>query len=181
VQQFFERFANLKEKIIGIAPFARWDTKIWPLSKMEDLIGRLNDTNRYSIFLFGAGEAEINQIETWQKMFPNVHSGTVGDLYNEISLMSKLDLFLSMDSANMHLASLSGIPVISIWGPTHPLAGFSPIHQDSQNMVEIPIDVLNCRPCSIFGDRPCWRGDHACMERIKIDDVFGKIENVLNI
>ena len=42
----------------------------------------------------------------------------------ELNLMSHLDVMLSMDSANMHLASLVNIPVVSVWGATHPYAGF---------------------------------------------------------
>jgi len=165
---------------IGIAPFAKWETKIWPMAKMEELIKKLSEAKNYSIFIFGAGKEEKKQIDFWGEKYADVYSGTlVEGLYNEIYFMSKLDLFLSMDSANMHLAALSGIPVLSIWGPTHSLAGFSAVHQKKENRIEIsPVD-LTCRPCSVFGDKPCWRGDHACMEGISVEVVFQKIEKEL--
>ena len=74
-----------------------------------------------------------------------------------------MDLMISMDSANMHLASLFGIPVISVWGATHPFTGFYAWAQPVDNAVQIQ---LYCRPCSVFGNIPCYRGDHACMERL---------------
>lgn len=174
-----EVFENRGDKLcIGIAPFAKWNTKIWPLSRMEKLIEKLNNSGKYLIFLFGAGNGEKQQITSWEDKFANVYSVfSLGDLYNEIRFMSKLDLFLSMDSANMHLAALGGIPVFSIWGPTHSLAGFSSVNQPEENQIEIPAENLDCRPCSVFGEKKCWRGDHACMEQISVDKVFKKIDN----
>ena len=61
--------------------------------------------------------------------------------------------------------------VISIWGATHPFAGFLGWGQDEKNIVQID---LYCRPCSVFGNKPCYRGDHACMNRIEEEMVFEK-------
>jgi len=84
---------------------------------------------------------------------------------------------VSMDSANMHFASLTHTPVVSIWGATHPFAGFMGWGQDAANAVQIPLD---CRPCSIFGNRPCLRGDLACMNHISPERVYEQVEKVLN-
>lgn len=77
-----------------------------------------------------------------------------------------------MDSANMHLASMYNVPVISIWGATHRFAGFYGWQQPVENIVETD---LYCRPCSVFGNIPCYRGDHACMEMIEPETVAAKI------
>lgn len=96
--------------------------------------------------------------------FTNVIS-TAGKLTlnSELALMSHLDVMLSMDSANMHLASLVNIPVISIWGATHPYAGFMGWKQLSTHAVQVD---LPCRPCSVFGNKPCLRKDYACLQGI---------------
>jgi ADP-heptose:LPS heptosyltransferase len=94
----------------------------------------------------------------------------------ELILMSHLDVMLSMDSANMHLASLTGIPVVSIWGATHPYAGFMGWNQTRDNAIQTDLD---CRPCSIFGQKPCKRGDYACMNMIKPETVVEKINTLL--
>jgi len=82
----------------------------------------------------------------------------------------------SMDSSNMHMASLVGTPVVSIWGATHPYAGFMGYGQSITNGVQTD---LECRPCSVFGDKPCWRKDLACMNNIDIDEVLMKVSQVI--
>jgi len=77
----------------------------------------------------------------------------------------------------MHLASLFGVPVVSIWGATHPFAGFYGYGQSPENIVQID---LECRPCSVFGNRKCYRGDWACMQLISPEVIVEKIDNALN-
>jgi ADP-heptose:LPS heptosyltransferase len=91
--------------------------------------------------------------------------------------MSNLQLMISMDSANMHLASLAGVPVISIWGATHPYVGFYGWGQPVDNAVQID---LYCRPCSVFGDKPCYRGDYACLNSIEPRRVVKEVVRILN-
>ncbi|MBQ9471009.1 MAG: glycosyl transferase family 1, partial [Bacteroidales bacterium] len=83
----------------------------------------------------------------------------------------------SMDSANMHLASLVGTSVVSIWGATHPYAGFYGWHQLPDNAVQID---LPCRPCSVYGNRPCFRNDYACLNLISPDMVLERLEQALS-
>ena len=90
--------------------------------------------------------------------------------------MSHLDVMLSMDSSNMHLASLTGTPVVSVWGATHPYAGFMGWGQTEEYAVQIPLD---CRPCSVYGQKPCLRGDYACMRNIAPEAIVEKVEKVL--
>ncbi|WP_373837361.1 glycosyltransferase family 9 protein, partial [Bacteroides heparinolyticus] len=98
-------------------------------------------------------------------------------LSGELSLMSHLEVMVCMDSANMHLASLTGTPVVSVWGATHPFAGFMGWGQSLDNAVQTD---LPCRPCSIFGNKPCLRGDYACLTEISAQDIAKKIESSLN-
>ena len=103
-------------------------------------------------------------------------SAMLNGLSQELILMSHLDVMLSMDSANMHLASLVGTPVVSVWGATHPYAGFMGWNQSADSAVQVD---LPCRPCSIYGNRPCLRGDYACMNNIRPEDIVRKIEAVM--
>jgi ADP-heptose:LPS heptosyltransferase len=91
---------------------------------------------------------------------------------DELAIISNVDKMVSMDSANMHLASLFNVPVVSIWGATHPFAGFYGWAQEEANIVQTN---LECRPCSVFGNKPCYRGDHACMNRIGEAMIVNKI------
>jgi ADP-heptose:LPS heptosyltransferase len=98
-------------------------------------------------------------------------------LKDELALMSKMQVMVTMDSANMHLASLVNVPVVSVWGPTHPHAGFYGLGQDPTNAVQLS---LACRPCSVFGNKKCWRGDHACMQEITPKTIIEKIEKLIS-
>ena len=103
-------------------------------------------------------------------------SKNVDSLHQELILMSHLDVMISMDSSNMHLASLTGTPVVSVWGATHPYAGFLGWGQTAENAIQID---LECRPCSIFGQKPCRRGDYACMNRIAPETIIERTNNIL--
>ena len=92
-------------------------------------------------------------------------------------LMSHLNVILTMDSANMHLASLTNTPVVSIWGATHPYAGFMGWNQSIDNALQSDID---CRPCSIYGNKRCKLGNYPCLNNIKPEQVVEKIVLTLN-
>ena len=165
------------ETWIGIAPFAKHPGKIYPFEKMEEVVRILNDRPATKIFLFG-GKEESPLLEEWTKKYEHVESvAGLMPFPDELSLMNRLDVMLSMDSANMHLASLVNTPVISVWGATHPYAGFYGYNQKPENAVQID---LECRPCSIFGDKPCWRGDYACLNRINPQAIVEKITSLLS-
>ena len=90
--------------------------------------------------------------------------------------MSWLDAMVSMDSANMHLASLVHTPVVSIWGPTHPYCGFSGWHQSPDLAVQLDI---SCRPCSVFGNKECYIGDFRCMRSISPQMIIDKVTKLI--
>ncbi|MBV7531800.1 glycosyltransferase family 9 protein [Chitinophaga sp. sic0106] len=161
------------EKWIGIAPFATYREKMYPLAKMEQVIASLSSQPNQKILLFGGGKNEVELLQALAAKYPNTVS-VAGkfSLKDELSVISQLDRMVSMDSANMHLASLFGVPVISVWGATHPFAGFMGYGQLESNAVQI--NDLSCRPCSVFGNKPCFRGDHACMEWIKPEQITEK-------
>lgn len=163
---------------IGVAPFSKNKEKIYPIDKMEKVIEVLSEKKDTTIFLFGSGSEEKSIIEKWAETYPNVIS-VAGKLRleNELLLMSYLDVMVSMDSANMHLASLVKTPVISIWGATHPSLGFAGYGQNIENM--IGVDNLTCRPCSVFGDISCERGDLACLTNIPESLIIEKINRII--
>ncbi len=165
---------------IGIAPFAKHDQKRYPLEKMKQVIGALQALP-VAIFLFGGGKEELLAGEKLLDQMPNARS-VIGQLtmHEELALMSVCDLMLTMDSGNMHLARLVGTPVISIWGATHPFAGFAPFLQEAfpERQLQTPLD-LPCRPCSVFGNKPCSRHDLACLHSITPQMVVGQIKKVI--
>ncbi|MDR0680412.1 MAG: glycosyltransferase family 9 protein [Dysgonamonadaceae bacterium] len=161
-----------EETRIGIAPFAKHQCKIYPFEKMEEVVRLLNENLSTKIFLFG-GKEEYRSLENLAKKYERVEA-IAGHLtfFEELLIMNSLDIMLSMDSANMHLASLVNIPVVSIWGATHPYAGFYGYNQDLGNAIQLDMD---CRPCSVFGNKSCWRGNFSCMRDITPEQIVEKI------
>nr|WP_262916948.1 glycosyltransferase family 9 protein [Chryseobacterium aahli] len=157
---------------IGFAPFAQHKGKMLPLEKSFELVKILAE--KHVIYFFGGGKKETETLERWEKQIPNTQSlaGKL-NLSEELNRISQLEVMISMDSANMHLASVVGTRCVSIWGSTHPYAGFLGFGQSEGDVVQI--NDLTCRPCSVFGDKECYRGDWACLEEISVQQIINKI------
>lgn len=167
--------------LIGLAPFAAHEGKIYPLHLMEQVIDLLAERlPGCQVFLFGGGEREFKVFGEWQQRHPHCVNASVAlnGLKQELVLMSHLDVMISMDSGNMHLASLTDTPVVSVWGATHPFAGFMGYRQTDDSVVQLD---MPCRPCSIYGNKPCLRGDYACMHNISPEMVVDRVISKLRI
>lgn len=166
------RESSAEKSGIGFAPFAQHFGKMLPLEKSFEVAKLLSKNHK--IYFFGGGSDEIAILDEWEKKIPN-SANLAGklSLKEELQKISKLRLMISMDSANMHLASLVGTRCISVWGSTHPFAGFLGYGQREDDVVQVK--ELTCRPCSVFGDRECYRGDYACLHEINIQKIIEKI------
>ncbi len=163
---------SVEKSGIGFAPFAQHKGKMLPLEKSFELVKNL--AQKHTIYFFGGGKAEKETLEQWENMIPNTKSlaGKLS-LKEELQTISELEVMISMDSANMHLASLVGTRCVSVWGATHPFAGFLGFGQSDNDVVQVK--DLTCRPCSVFGDKECYRDDWACLEELNIQKIIDKI------
>ncbi len=167
--------------MIGIAPFAKHPQKVWGVEKVRKLIDTLQQLPNTTIVLFGGGKAEMEVLDQLAQEFSNcIVAGHHVKFEQEIKLLVHLDVMVSMDSANMHLAAMAGIPVVSVWGGTHPSLGFAPYHQAESHMIQYEGDALNCRPCSVFGNKKCIYGDVRCMKYIPPARVAEQIGFILD-
>lgn len=178
VRTFFHSFENPMLPLIGVAPFAAFDPKMYDLSQMQEVVHQLAHHN--NVIIFG-GRGELPLVEQHFDNIENVYS-IIGkfNLTEELAIMQQLQLMLAMDSSNGHLARLAGTKVVTIWGATHPHLGFHAFGQDPnspQLNIQIPAEELPCRPCSVYGKTPCHRKDKACMTRIAPEKI---IEAVLS-
>lgn len=166
---------RIGEKWIAIAPFAKHKGKIYPLELMRKVVEHLDSLPSHRIFIFGFGNKESEEIDRLADGLHNVVNmarENIG-IPGELSLMSHCDVMLSMDSFNMHLASLTGLRTVSVWGATHPYTGFLGRGQDPEDTVQLD---MTCRPCSVFGDKPCFRGDYHCLWGITPQIIVQKLQ-----
>jgi ADP-heptose:LPS heptosyltransferase len=142
------------EKLIGIAPFAQYDSKVYPLDLMQQVIDQLSSNQTHKILLFGGGKPEIELLDSLSTSKKNVIV-VAGQLkfQQELQLISNLDVMLSMDSGNAHIAAMLGIKVITLWGATHPFAGFSPFHQPLENALTADRNLFPKLPTSVYGNK----------------------------
>jgi len=161
-----------QEAWIGITPFAQHAGKTYPEEKMAEVLQLLQQYN-VKVFLFGGTPRDRQICEHWEQIFSNVFSMVNRlNMQQELKLISNLNVMLSMDSAGMHLASLRGVPVVSVWGATHHFAGFLGYGQSGDNIVA---DDIACRPCSVYGNKPCFRKDYACLHNITPAVIVNKL------
>ena len=162
---------------IGIAPFAAHKSKMYPLDKMVDVIEGLPSESK--IFLFGGGDKEIQFLKPLEAAYKNV-TNLAGelDLTEELDVISHLDVMVSMDSGNGHLAAMLGKNVITIWGVTHPFAGFVPFHQPMENQLIADRERYPKIPTSIYGNTFPEGYEHAAGS-ILPDIIIDKIKTFL--
>ena len=168
-----------KDTWIGIAPFAAFKGKVYPLQLMEEVIKEMASKG-FKIFLFGGGKHEIKILNTIENTYKNVIN-LAGQLSfkEELKVISELDLMVSMDSGNAHLAAMQQVKTITLWGVTHPYAGFAPFHQPDDYCLISDLEKYPKIPCSIYGNKVI-NGYENVMETISPDRVIEKIMSVLS-
>jgi ADP-heptose:LPS heptosyltransferase len=166
------------QKLIGIAPFAQYDSKVYPLDLMQEVINQLAESENYKILLFGGGKKEIELLNSLSKNKENVIvvAGKI-KFQLELQLISNLDVMLSMDSGNAHIAAMLGVNVITLWGATHPFAGFSPFNQPLENALVSNRNLYPKLPTSVYGNKVV-EGYEDVMRTISPTTVVAKINEL---
>jgi len=164
------------QKLIGIAPFAQYESKVYPIDLMQQVIDGLAKNKNQKIFLFGGGEKEILMLNQLQNQHENVIVLAGKLRFNEeLKVISNLDVMLSMDSGNSHIAAMFGVKVITLWGATHPFAGFKPFNQPDDFCVTADRSKYPLLPTSIYGNKKV-EGYEDVMRTILPKEIIDKIE-----
>ena len=171
----------LKEKnkpYIGIAPFAAYTSKTYPLEKMKRVVARLSKTE-CTIILFGGGKEEVKKLAHIATLYPNVIS-VAGQfsLQEELTLLQQLTLMLAMDSGNAHMAALMGAKVLTLWGVTHPYSGFKPYNQPMEYCLVANREKFPKIPTSVYGNR-YPKGYEKAIETISEEAIIAAIHKLL--
>lgn len=163
-----------KRKNIGIAPFARHQGKRMETEKLKKVAEQLAKT--YPVKIFGA-KKELDSLEYWREI-KNVELVHSANLKEDLQKMAELQVMISMDSANMHLACLVGVPVVSVWGVTHPNAGFLGYGQDPELVIQD--ETLSWRPTSVYGNKAGPKDNPNGMKNISAELIVKKVKQVLD-
>ncbi len=164
---------------IGIAPFAQYDSKVYPLDLMKEVIDTLAQNQEHTILLFGGGQKEKEQLQNLVGDKNNVinMAGKI-PFQDELNLISNLEVMLSMDSGNGHIAAMLGVPVVTLWGATHPYAGFLPFNQSLDNALVSDRNLFPQLPTSVYGNKKVAGYENA-MRTILPKQVVARIAEIL--
>lgn len=164
---------------IGIAPFAQYQSKVYPQDLMQEVIDEVSENPSYKIFLFGGGTKEIetlNHLATGKKNVITI-AGKL-KFEEELKLISNLDLMLSMDSGNSHIAAMLGLKVITLWGATHPYTGFLSFNQTMDTALVSDREKYPLLPTSVYGNKKV-EGYEDAMRSIPVEKVIAAIQSQL--
>lgn len=178
-KEILEIAGEKNQNWIGIAPFAQYESKVYPQDLMQKVIDGLAVNSNHKIFLFGGGDAETQKLNQLQNQHNNVVV-IAGKLkfQQELDLISNLDVMLSMDSGNAHIAAMLGGKVITLWGATHPYAGFKPFNQPDGFCITADRNQYPLLPTSVYGNKKV-EGYEDVMRSIQPETVIDKIKKEL--
>jgi ADP-heptose:LPS heptosyltransferase len=166
------------QKWIGIAPFAQYDSKVYPLDLMQIVINDLAQNQNNKIFLFGGGVKETARLDEMTGKKANViNVAGKANLPQEMKIISNLDVMLSMDSGNAHIAAMLGTNVVTLWGATHPYAGFMPYNQPLDNCLISDREKYPLLPTSVYGNK-IVEGYQDAMRTITPEMIIEKIYSI---
>lgn len=161
---------------VGFAPFSAHVGKTYPETMRRELVALLSKRFEQVFIHSGDGE-EADFAEEMERSYPNVVAlWRRLPFKEERDLISHLDCVITMDSLVMHLAALVATPTISIWGATHPEFGFTGYGCDPEGILQ---EEMPCRPCSVYGNKPCSHGDYRCLHAISPERVMECVEHIL--
>jgi ADP-heptose:LPS heptosyltransferase len=159
--------------IVGISPGAAWKTKRWDTDRFVDVIEMLLARKAYHIVIILSGQE--NNLDMRIGGAEELHVLRT-DSYRELAAaISCMSVLLCNDSGPLHLAEALNVPVLALYGPTHPLLGFSPRHPDSIALY----GRSTCSPCSLHGKKKCRYRLRECFLRIEPQEVAERLVNML--
>lgn len=160
----------LEEPGIVIVPFGGRPLRNWPALYAYRLARRLQEAG-IPATLAGQGPSM-----DWPDPGRNMLNRT--DLLNYAGLLQRARVVVTVDTSAAHLAAAMGVPVVELWGPTHPVLGMRPVGRGPVFSLGLP---LPCRPCSLHGEGTCRRGDHACLRDLEPERVFSFVRKLLEV
>jgi heptosyltransferase-2 len=162
-------------KYVVVAPSASFAPKRWPIEYFVELSQKLIDlTDLYVVILAGPDDHFCRAFDAVQSpRLLNLQGKTT--LKESMMILARAELSVGNDSGMNHIAEAYEVPVVTIFGPTDPLFGFSPHGKKSSSL---SVDLW-CKPCSTTGKSPCYRKEQYCMKFISVEEVMAKAREAL--
>ena len=129
--------------------------------------------------IFGANGEEEKKIKKISEEKTNTYIISSNySLSEQMAVISNLDVMISMDSANGHIASLFGVNVITVWGATHPFTGYSPFNQSEKNSIIPDLKKFPKVPVTIYGSK-CPKDYVNAINSILPEIIFKRVNEII--
>ena len=170
-----ERGVSLTRPLVGIHFGAKHPAKEWGDEKFAELTRMLAKEVDLNVLVIPSKE-DSSQEKLFREGGRNIFWTGALSLSELKAVISRCEVLICNDSGVMHVAVGLGVPVVAVFGPTHPCLGFYPLGED---------DILlssyeYCSPCSLHGEEKCFRDKKYCMENIPVDKVFDATVSILS-
>ncbi|MFH1245580.1 MAG: lipopolysaccharide heptosyltransferase II [Candidatus Omnitrophota bacterium] len=168
--------AQFKKKnsapLVGINPgsSAAWISKRWPVQKFAALLEKIHDEGMEIVV---TGKDEDSVIVTRLKKVsrvPFIDAVGLTSIGQMACLIKHCSVYVTSDSAPLHISYAVQTPVVALFGPTDP----------RRHTLDYPAQViirkdLDCSPCY----RRICPGKHHCMNDISVECVFAAVKKLL--
>ncbi len=157
--------------LVAVNPMAKWETKLWGLSRFASLADLINEKLAAGV-IFTGSDADRDAIGAIQSEMKTEALNLAGrtTLKQLAYLYQRCAVVISTDTGPMHIAASMGSPiVVALFGPTSPLR--TGPYGGGQRVVRAGVA---CSPC--FKKR-C--NDMRCMRQITVDMVYEAVKKVL--
>ncbi|MFA5156878.1 MAG: GT4 family glycosyltransferase PelF [Candidatus Omnitrophota bacterium] len=166
------QWMSATQKIAGININAsqRWLSKSWPLAQMTKLCEELSRLDMRVVITGTKDDAQKADLLAGSLKNSPVINACGKTTVNQLAcLIKKCDVYISADSAPLHITAAMKTPFIALFGPTDPARHLAP----AKDYVLIKKD-LHCSPCY----KPKC-GNKKCMNLITAEEVLAAVKKLL--
>ncbi len=158
------------QKIVYANPCARWQSKAWLPGRWASLADRLAEQGTVMVFCGSRFDIEYIKTITRQMLSEPVVAAGKLSLPESVALLKLSGAYIGLDSGPMHMAAMSGTPVVALFGPTHPdrVGPYGVAHRI------VRAEGLACLECR---RRQC--ASMECMDKISVEQVMDALDDLL--
>ncbi|MGD9947744.1 MAG: glycosyltransferase family 9 protein [Desulfobulbus sp.] len=150
-------------RFVYVNTTARWQSKFWLAERWGELCDRLISVGIWPILGGSSSDLSyIQQVVQHMKNSPIIAAGKLS-LTESVALLKRSTAYVGLDTGPMHIAAMAGIPVVALFGPTHP-ERVGPYGVRQKILRADDVSCLCCRK------RICSRMD--CMRGISVEQVY---------
>lgn len=177
IEIWIERAQLRRKKSLFLAPGSVWATKMWAREGFIEVAQHFAKYDFQIVILGSSSESELaNAIVARVASAISIAGET--SISQSARLLSYATALVCNDSGAMHLAALSELPTVAVFGPTVLEFGYRP-WQNWAIVVQPPAKSLSCRPCGSHGAKKCRLGTHECMTQLTSAQVITEVTNLL--